>query len=63
MKSLEDKLPICICKLRVMRQAYLSEEDLRHRNCQTPCPDYLPYNNNREINLTHGKIAYELMRK
>ncbi len=32
----------CINKIRAMRSAVATEEDIRHRNCSTPCDNYKP---------------------
>lgn len=56
---LEKKLPCCH-KIRVLSQAYVSEEDLRHYNCQVPCPEYRPHHVNGEVPISHGKIKYVL---
>lgn len=53
-------LEICVNKIRALRSSYVTEEDLKHRQCETPCPNYRPYLPNMQIPIKQGKVAYEL---
>ena len=64
--TLENNLPICINHLRLVRQDYVSDCELKCRNCNNydpNCQDYTPYTPQSNIPIRKGSLAYALSKK
>jgi len=59
-QTLEHRLPICTKKIKSFRNAYVSEEELQCRQCETICPNYQPYSPSFEVPINNGHMAFVL---